>query len=89
MTIQCQLFPKPAIRYNYHLVFGSGIQKIPIMITFNESGSDAKFMGIDAKYKMVWVRVNTSNKKYKPGDIVKCKVNLEKIAGFKNSILRR
>lgn len=84
MTIQCQLFAKPAIRYNHQLIFGSGIQNIPILITFNESGSDVNFMGIDAKYKRVWIRVIVSNKSCKPGDIVKCRVNLDQIAGFKN-----
>ena len=84
MTIQCRLFAKPAIRYNYQLIFGSGVQKIPILITFNESGSDVNFMGIDAKYKRVWIRVSVLNKKCKPGDVVKCKVNLDRIAGFKN-----
>ena len=85
MAIQ-QLFPKSVIRPHEHLVFGSGIQKIPILITFKQSGSYNYFMGIDIKYKRVWIRVQVKepNKICKPGDVVKCKVNLEQIAGFKS-----
>jgi len=58
-------------------IFKDGKQNIPILIIMYETGSERKhLMGIDVKYKRVWVRVKQRAIKdnIKIGDVVNCTV---------------
>ena len=69
---------EPIIKLNNpNQIFKNGQQNIPILIIMYETGSERKhLMGIDVKYKRVWVRVKQRSIKDKIeiGDFVNCTV---------------